>query len=100
LSDKQQQILQKAFNKQIDNMWSASEVFYGSAQNCLLGKDSCQNGAKYKLMLVNLSNDDLSLLKQQAKAVSFKKWGDMCDKEYPGCSEEWVKVTTPVVDLH
>ena len=100
LTEKQQQILKRAFNKHTDNMWSTSEVLYESTQNCLLGKDSCQNGAKHNLILVNLSNDDLSLFKRQAKAVSFKKWRDMCDKEYPGCSEEWLKVTTPVADLH
>ena len=100
LTDKQQQILQTAFNKHINNMWSYSESLYDASQNCLQGKDSCQNGQKYHLILVDLPNDDLDFFRRQAKTVSFKKWRDVCDKEYPGCGEEWLKVTAPVADLH
>jgi TRAP-type C4-dicarboxylate transport system substrate-binding protein len=100
LSDKQQKILQTAFNKHIDKMWSASEDLYVDSQNCLLGKVACKSGEKYNLILVGLPNDDLNYFKRQAKAVSFKKWRDMCDKEYPGCGEEWLRLTASVADLH
>lgn len=100
LSEKQQQILQMAFNKHIDNMWSISEDLYIGSQNCLLGKESCKNGKQYSLILVDLPSDDLKYFKQQAKAISFKKWRDACDKEYPGCGEEWLKVAAPIADIH
>lgn len=96
LSKKQQQVLQTAFDRHVNNMWFVAEDLYDGYQNCLAGNDACKNGKKYNLVIVDLQSDDLRYFRAQANAISLKKWSEMCNKEYPGCSEEWLKLTGPV----
>ena len=100
LSEKQQQTLQLAFNKHINNMWSVAEEVYQNSQACMVGQDSCKNSKKYNLIRIAIPGDDLGYLKRQAKVTSFKSWREECDKEYPGCGEEWLKIVGPVADIH
>ncbi|MBU3568331.1 TRAP transporter substrate-binding protein DctP [Polynucleobacter alcilacus] len=99
LSETQQQTLQTAFDKHISNMWAISEDIYSNSQDCLTGKDACKNSQKYKLIRVDIPSEDLTYLKLQAKAISYKKWSEACNKEYPGCGEEWLRIAGPVADI-
>ena len=100
LSEKQQQTLQLAFNKHISNMWFVAEDVYQNSQACIAGQDSCKSGNKYKLSRLTISSEDLGYIKRQAKATAFKSWAEQCDKEYPGCSEEWLKIAGPIAGIH
>ena len=99
LSETQQQTLQAAFDKHISNMWTVSELIYSNSQDCLMGMDACKNSQRYKLIRIDIPSEDLAYLKQQAKVGSFKKWSETCNKEYPGCGEEWLRIAGPVADI-
>lgn len=99
-NERQQETLQQAFNKHLNNMWTTSEDLYGRAQSCLLGKESCPEGKKYALIRVDISSEELAFLRKQAKNITLKNWSDACNKEYPGCGDEWLKIVGPVLDIH
>jgi len=100
LSKSQQETLQTAFKKHSLNMWSSSESLYLDSQNCLLGKTRCKDGKGYHLVRIDIPRDDNLYLKKQAKNISYKKWSEMCNQEYPGCGEEWLSIVGPIAELY
>jgi len=98
LDQKQQNILQNAFDNHIDNMWKYSEHLYLEQTNCMLNKDSCK-GKKYQITKFEPSKEDLALIKQQTKIVSLKNWFELCNKEYPQCQNEWLNLIGPITGI-
>jgi len=99
LNEKQQVVLQKAFDKHIQNMWVAADDIYQKTQQCIEGKDSCNDKYKYSMIRVNLSKQDLDFITNQSKATAFKRWADICNREYAGCSDEWLNLVGPISGL-
>jgi hypothetical protein len=98
LDQKQQEIIQKAFDKHIDNMWKYSKYLYVEQQNCIVGKDSC-SAKKYEIAKIEPSKEDLALIKLQMKIVSLKNWFEGCNKEYPECKNEWLNLVGQIAGI-
>ena len=95
---KQQEIILKAFDKHIDNMWRYSQHLYAEQQNCMLGKDSC-TAKKYQISKLEISKEDVALIRLQMKTVSLKNWFEECNKEYPQCKNEWLNLAGRIAGI-
>jgi len=95
---KQQEIIQKAFDKHSDNMWKYAQNLYEEQQNCMFGKDSC-TAKKYQITKFEPSKEDVALIKQQMKMVTLKNWFELCNKEYPQCQNEWLNLAGPIAGI-
>ena len=98
LSDKQQDTLQSAFNKHIDNIWKFSQKNLVDTQNCMLSKDVCKE-KKYKIITVDLTAEDQAHMNKQFKNLSFRKWATACNQEYPQCENEWLRLVGSIAGL-
>ena len=98
LSDKQQEILQAAFDKHIDNIWQYSQKLRKDTEDCIMAKDACK-GKKYEIIKVELPGDDQAYINNKFKNTSFKKWAESCNQEYPNCEKEWLSLAGPVAGI-
>jgi TRAP-type C4-dicarboxylate transport system substrate-binding protein len=98
LNQKQQETLQKAFDKHSNNMWEYSRIVAAEQHNCMLGKDSCK-AKKYQFTQYELSKEDKAFINRQVKNTSLKNWFELCNKEYPQCENEWLKVAGPITGI-
>jgi TRAP-type C4-dicarboxylate transport system substrate-binding protein len=97
LKPDQQAKLKAAFDAQNDEVWRYSEELFVDASNCNVGKDPCTTGKKYGLVYVPVTPADLETLQTAVRKVSYPAWAEVCDKTYPGCSENWKKSVGPIV---
>lgn len=98
LNQEQQEKLQKAFDSHINNMWQFSENLYLEQQNCMLSKDSCKR-EKYNLKKIELPKEDIVRVNHLLKTISLKNWFELCNKEYPQCEAEWLRLAGPFINL-
>jgi TRAP-type C4-dicarboxylate transport system substrate-binding protein len=98
LNQEQQDTLQKAFDTHLNKMWQFSENLYLEQQNCVVGKDTCKR-KKYNLVKVELPKEDFVLIDHLVKTISLKNWFELCNKEYPQCEAEWLRLAAPLANL-
>lgn len=91
MSAEDQQKLESAFDKLVDEIWTYSEHLYDDAVRCNVGEDPCETVKKYGLVKVPVSEGDLQLVRGAVRDVSFPTWKEVCDASNPDCSSEWRK---------
>jgi TRAP-type C4-dicarboxylate transport system substrate-binding protein len=95
----QQATLQGAFDTLVDDIWAYSEELFDDAGRCNIGATPCTTGTRFTLTEVPVSDNDMALLRNGVKEVSYPTWSEVCDKTNPQCSADWKKVLGESVGL-
>ena len=95
----QQATLQAAFDELTDDIWAYSQVLFEDAVRCNVGKDPCETVKKYSLIEVPVTADDLAIVQNAVREISFPVWAEVCDSSNPGCSEEWKATVGPIAGM-
>lgn len=77
------------FRKMEDQMWALAESANSDAINCNVGKDPCQEGTKFKMVLVEVSAADQQKLKDAVSLAVLPIWRDTCNRVDPNCAAAW-----------
>lgn len=99
LSPEQQQQLQAAFDKLVDDIWQYSEELFDDALRCNVGKEPCTTVTKYSMKEVPVSKDDLTIVANAVEKISFPSWSETCEKTYPGCTDKWKELLGPITGI-
>lgn len=99
LSAEEQQKMQAAFDKMVDEIWVYSEELFEDALRCNVGKEPCTTVTKYTMKEVPVTEEDLKIVADAVKAVSFPAWSEICEKSYPGCTTKWKEILGPMTGI-
>jgi hypothetical protein len=99
LSAEQQVKLQAAFDGLVDDIWSYSEELFEDAGRCNVGKTPCETGTSFNLVEVPITKNDLSIVQNTVKEVSFPAWAEVCNKSNSSCSDDWKRTVGPMVGM-
>ena len=89
LTADQQVTLQNAFDGLIDEIWTYSEELFEDAGRCNVGGEPCTTGNKFNLVEVPITEQDLGIVANTVKEVSFPAWAEVCNKTNPKCASDW-----------
>ena len=92
----QQQALETAFRKHIDNIWTYSASEDKDASSCIVD-GPCRSGRRRQLTLVTPAEEDYRLMGGIAYKTTFDDWARRCDAIHPGCSADWLQRVGPVL---
>ena len=84
-----QDTLEGAFNGIVDDIWEYSQFLFDDAVRCNVGEEPCSTVDKFSLVNVPITEEDLQIVSDAVRDVSFPTWAEICDKSNPGCSESW-----------
>ncbi len=92
LSPAEQGQLQAAFDTLVDDIWVYSEELFEDALRCNVGKEPCTTVTKYNMKEVPVKEEDLQIVANAVKTISFPSWSETCEKNYPGCGDKWKEI--------
>ena len=95
----QQAALEKASRDLENQFWDLAMNANDDAVRCNLGQDPCQEHAKFKMTMVEISPDDQVKVKEAATAVVLPIWQKTCNAVDPACSETWNRTVGAVAGL-
>ena len=95
LSSRQQQVLQDAFTKHVEAIWSYARELHEDTSSCNVG-GPCRLGKRYNLMLVQPAPGDAHALRAHMLA-GIRQWKQDCDQVDAGCSDEWHRLIAPIL---
>jgi TRAP-type C4-dicarboxylate transport system substrate-binding protein len=90
-SEEEQGTIQAAFDELTASIWAYSEELFDDAMRCNVGEEPCELNKPYELVNVPVSDEDLALVENAVKELSFPSWAELCDAANPTCSEDWKK---------
>jgi TRAP-type transport system periplasmic protein len=96
LTHKQQMLIEDAFLKHIDNIWSFSSKLHEDASSCNTG-GPCIHGKTYQLTMVKPLPENYELMGNIAYQTTFRDWASRCDQVYPGCADDWRTRVEPIL---
>jgi len=99
LTPEQQDSLQAQFDSLVDEIWTYSEHLFQDAVRCNVGKDPCETVKKYDLTGVPVSDEDLAIVQNAVREVSFPEWAKVCDQSNAGCSDAWKAKVGPIIGM-
>ena len=99
LSADEQNKMQAAFDTLVDDIWVYSEEIFDDALRCNVGKEPCTTVTKYNMKDVPVSEEDLALVADAVKNISFPAWSKTCEKTYPGCGDKWKEILGPLTGI-
>lgn len=88
-SAEEQEKLEQAFDELTQEIWEYSEHLFDDAVRCNVGEDPCETVKKYDLAEVPVTEEDLEILQNAVREISFPTWAEVCDASNPDCSEQW-----------
>jgi TRAP-type C4-dicarboxylate transport system substrate-binding protein len=89
--------LQDAFDGLNEDIWAYSEELFDDAVRCNVGEDPCETVKKFDLVNVPITDEDMAIVQNAVREVSFPTWAEVCDASNPGCSEAWKKAVGPII---
>lgn len=95
-SRSQQDAIEKAFVKHVDDIWSFAVELHEDAVSCNTG-GNCVHGKSYQLTLVEPRPENYELMGKIAYQTTFRDWASRCDQVHPGCAEDWRARVEPVI---
>jgi TRAP-type C4-dicarboxylate transport system substrate-binding protein len=98
-SPEQQNTLQIMFDSLVEDIWDYSRFLFDDAVRCNVGQEPCSTVKKYNLTGVAITEEDLKIVNNAVREVSFPKWAEVCDENNPGCSETWKKTVGVIVGM-
>ena len=99
LSADEQEKVQAAFDTLVEDIWVYSEEIFNDALRCNVGKEPCTTVTKYDMKEVPVSKEDLALVADAVKKISFPAWSETCEKSYPGCTDKWKEILGPMTGI-
>jgi len=99
LTSEEQEKMQAAFDTLVNDIWGYSEELFEDALRCNVGKEPCTTVTKYNMKEVPVTEEDLKIVANAVKTVSFPSWSETCEKSYPGCTDLWKKVLGPLTGI-
>ena len=87
------------FDNLIEDIWQYSEELFEDAVRCNVGEDPCTTGKKYSLKAVPVSDEDIAIVQNAVREISFPTWAKICDQSSPGCSDKWKKSVGLIVGM-
>ncbi len=91
--------LQAGIEGLTNDIWTYSKELWDDAMRCNAGQDPCTTGRKYKLTTVEPRPEDVELVRNAVREISFPAWSEACDKVNPGCSAAWRKAVGPIIGM-
>ncbi|MEJ8473823.1 TRAP transporter substrate-binding protein [Roseibium algae] len=88
-SPEDQATIEAAFKGLVDDIWAYSEELFDDAMRCNVGKTPCELNKPYDLVEVPISDEDLAIVQNAVKELSFPAWAEVCDATNPSCSADW-----------
>lgn len=88
-SAEDQATIEAAFDKLTANIWAYSEELFDDAMRCNVGKTPCDLNKPYDLVEVPITEEDLAIVENAVKELSFPAWAEVCDATNPTCSKDW-----------
>lgn len=88
-SAEDQATITTAFDGLIDDIWAYSEELFDDAMRCNVGKTPCELNKPYNLVEVPIGDEDLSIVQNAVKELSYPAWAEVCDASNPTCSADW-----------
>jgi TRAP-type C4-dicarboxylate transport system substrate-binding protein len=88
-SAEEQEKLEQAFDGLTEEIWEYSEHLFEDAVRCNVGEDPCETVKKFDLAEVPVTEEDLEILQNAVREISFPTWAEVCDASNPECSETW-----------
>lgn len=98
-SAEEQGKIQAAFDKLNADIWKYSQELFEDALRCNVGKEPCTTVTKYDMKEVPVTAEDLKMVSNAVKDISFPAWSETCEKSYPGCADKWKEILGPVVGI-
>jgi TRAP-type C4-dicarboxylate transport system substrate-binding protein len=98
LTDDQQQRLSQAFSRYVDNIWNYSKQRQKEAEACLT-EGPCLSRPPRGLQRVPVSSQDMGRLQQISRQVALPSWLELCEREHPGCGQDWNQSVGPLTAL-
>ena len=95
-SRNQQVLIENAFLKHIDSIWSFSSELHEDASSCNTG-GPCIHGKSYQLTMVEPLPENYELMGNLAYQTTFRDWAARCDLVYPGCANDWRTRVGPIL---
>lgn len=96
LTKKQQEALQIAFNRHVDEIWLFAREAHDDASSCSTG-GTCIHGKRYHLILVEPRAESYTLMGEIAYRTTFEDWSRRCDEVHAGCSADWMTRVAPLL---
>ncbi|WP_269584498.1 TRAP transporter substrate-binding protein [Roseibium sp. Sym1] len=81
--------IEAAFDKLTADIWTYSEELFDDAMRCNVGKTPCELNKPYDLVEVPITEEDLAIVENAVKELSFPAWAEVCDATNPTCSDDW-----------
>lgn len=98
-SPEQQGTISVMFDSLIEDIWQYSEELFEDAVRCNVGGEPCTTGKKYTLKDVPVSNEDIAIVQNAVREISFPTWAKICDQSSPGCSDKWKKSVGVIIGM-
>ncbi|MDO6460179.1 TRAP transporter substrate-binding protein [Granulosicoccaceae sp. 1_MG-2023] len=89
LSDDERASVKSAYSKLEAAQWALADTINDDALACNTGQDSCQDGEKFSMTMVSVTDADITRVQQAAAEVVLPDWVARCESTYPGCTEVW-----------
>lgn len=97
LSSSQKAVLEEAFRRHVENIWTFSEAAHTETSSCIVGRP-CPSGKASNLTGVIPSPEDYRRMGEVAYKTTFDDWARRCDAVHPGCSADWLQRVGPALE--
>lgn len=88
-SPEDQATIEAAFDGLVSDIWAYSEELFDDAMRCNVGKSPCELNKPYDLVEVPITEEDIAIVENAVKELSFPAWAEICDQTNPSCSADW-----------
>ena len=89
LTDDERAAISAAYGDLEAAQWELATTINDDAVACNTGADSCSEGTKFDMTLVEVTDGDRMLVSEAATAVVLPDWVNRCEATYEGCTAVW-----------
>lgn len=89
LSDDERATISAAYSDLESAQWALASTINDDAVACNTGDDSCSEGTKFDMTLVEVSDTDRAAVSAAATEVVLPDWVARCEATYEGCTAVW-----------
>lgn len=89
LSDDERATISAAYSDLESAQWALASTINDDAVACNTGDDSCSEGTKFDMTLVEVSDADRAAVSAAATEVVLPDWVARCEATYEGCTAVW-----------
>lgn len=89
LTDEERTQVKSAYATLEAAQWELASTINDDALACNTGGESCSEGEKFSMTMVNVTEEDIARVQQAAAEVVLPDWVKRCEATYPGCTKVW-----------